>query len=174
MDQSTAIIIASAISVIGGVGGSLGGVFLTNHQALKLETLRIGQENVRKKNQTIEDAHSLLMRFDELTNHTLSDLRIGNMSDFNFFERSKEIFNTRIRLQTLIRLYLPSSVYNDFEQMSKTFTDYWMSVANMYDEMMHAKRNDVIRQWNSKVDETRTKYMAAWGKLEESLVNLVK
>ena len=174
MDQSTAIIIASAISVIGGVGGSLGGVFLTNHQALKLETLRIGQENVKKKTQTIEDAHSLLMRFDELTNHTLSDLRIGNLSDFNFVERSKEIFNARIRLQTLIRLYLPSSVYNDFEQLNKTFTDYWMSVANLNDEMMRAKRNDEIRAWNSKVDETRTKYMAAWRKLEESLVNLVK
>lgn len=174
MDQSTAIIIASAISVMGGVGGSLGGVFLTNHQALKLEKLRIGQENVKKKNQTIEEAHSILMRFDELTNQTLSDLRIGNLSDFNFVERSKEIFSTRIRLQTLIRIYLPSSVYNDFEKLSRTFTEYWMSVANLYDEMMHAKRNDVIRLWDSKVDETRTKYMAAWRKLEESLVNLVK
>src|SRR5260221_2464107 len=68
MDQATAIIIASAISVIGGVGGSLGGVLISNNHASKVEDKRIDHEKTqekaridREKLQKEQDRHRALL-----------------------------------------------------------------------------------------------------------------
>ena len=49
MDQAIAIIIASAISVIGGICGTLSGVLISNNNAAKVEDKRIKHEEVQEK-----------------------------------------------------------------------------------------------------------------------------
>jgi hypothetical protein len=68
MDQAIAIIIASAISVIGGICGTLCGVLISNNNAAKVEDKRIKHEEAqekarieREKLQKEQDRHRALL-----------------------------------------------------------------------------------------------------------------
>jgi hypothetical protein len=142
MDQNTTTIIASAIAVLGTLGGAIAGVLLSNRHASKMEKLRIEQEKVKRDSAVIEEVYTLLTRIENQIYR-----KVGN-SDL------PEIRNDDIdRVRTLIYLYLPS-VKQKFDELSESIFHLTIALANgqetkeKYDEA-HKKFQSFSKRFKS-------------------------
>jgi hypothetical protein len=101
LDQNTTIILASAITVIGTLGGAIVGVVLTNRHTMKLEKLKIAQEKLKRKTEVIEEIYSLLMKIDTIGRDNLFTQNI-------IF--SNGLTDELDKVKMLVHLYLPSEI----------------------------------------------------------------
>jgi hypothetical protein len=100
LDQNITIILSSAITVIGTLGGAIAGVVLSNRHSTKLESLKIEQERSKRKTEVIEEVYSLLIKIDNQT--------MDNISKQKF--TTDGLTNEMGRVKALVHLYLPSAI----------------------------------------------------------------
>jgi hypothetical protein len=139
MDQAVAIIIASAISVVGAVGGSLGGVLISNHHTAKLEDKRIEHEKTQErakieqeKLQKEQDRHrALLEELCSLVYISQIDMVFPYFGEDNYSYSSvvKAMKNIE-RMAVIVTLY-----YSGFTQTFGKFQDSYHKLEHIHDQI---------------------------------------
>lgn len=134
MDQGIAIIIASAISVIGAVGGTLGGVLISNHHTATIDRQRIAyeerKERAKQNSEAIREVYQTLLNVDDLCDQLAYDVKNSNIPDQAVVERIKKIRTTSQIITTLIRLHI-SDLGKDLEEYSVVLVNYWNTLGGL-------------------------------------------
>src|SRR5438132_13152942 len=125
MDQSLAIIVASAIAVL----GTLGGVYLTNLNNARSDKLKIEEERrkerVKRNAAIVEEIYQTLIKVDGLCDELVYAMKHSQKAALDeAVARIKEIKLTSDRAKTLIRLYLPQ-LKQELEKYGNSLADYW-------------------------------------------------
>lgn len=139
MDQAIAIIIASAISVIGGICGTLCGVLISNNNAAKVEDKRIKHEEAqekarieREKLQKEQDRHrALLEELCSLVYISQLDMSLPFLGENNHSYPSVMKAKKNIeRMAVIVTLY-----YDGLTQIFGKFQNAYTKLENIHDQI---------------------------------------
>jgi hypothetical protein len=139
MDQTTATILSASAIVLSALLASLITLYGTNHAttrantyALSLEQLRLEAERVKTKTermtQAIEEVYEGLLSMDRMCQAFAADRRRPDVI-LDAPGRLKERQAAEVRLQTLIRLYLPS-LQHAFDDYAQQLDRYWQTITH--------------------------------------------
>jgi len=150
MDQAVAIIIASAISVIGAVGGSLGGVLISNNHTAKRDDKRIEHEKTqeqaridREKLQKEQDRQrALLEELCSLVYISQIDMAFPYFGEDNYSYSSvvKAMKNIE-RMAVIVTLY-----FSGFIQTFGKFQDSYHKLEHIHDQIYQLREKHISSQ----------------------------
>lgn len=141
MDQNITTVLTTLITVLGTLGGAIIGVVLTNHHALRLETLKMKQEKGKRNAEIIEEVYSLLRK-----------IRAGSREIFqNEKDPGEELSDEIGRVETLVRLYLPSIIPPLDSWLEYIEYSGVMGALEAASEILQDRSHDVIRRINFRI-----------------------